>query len=230
MNKKIPSLIIAMSLLVPSTVNAKINDNNKEEIDWKTNISVNSSQELLDNLFNKEEYKSKTMYVTKRLNMRPVPNIKSEVIEVLNINTEVNTVAKYEGWTRISVDNGNGEEEQYYLWNEYLSDEKVEINESSNTYTENSEYLGNFKLTAYCSCSKCCGKWAGGGTASGVTPTAGRTVAMAGVPFGTKLLINGRVYTVEDRGTPYGHVDIYFSNHSEALNFGLQYAAVYRVG
>ena len=49
---------------------------------------------------------------------------------------------------------------------------------------------------------------------------------MAGVPFGTKLLINGNVYTVEDLGTPYGHVDIYCSSHSEALSFGLQYADV----
>lgn len=91
-------------------------------------------------------------------------------------------------------------------------------------------YLGKFKLTAYCACSKCCGKWAGGGTASGTTPTPGRTVAMAGVPFGTKLLINGHVYTVEDRGTAYGHVDVFMGSHSEALAFGLKYAEVYQVG
>lgn len=42
---------------------------------------------------------------------------------------------------------------------------------------------------------------------------------MAGVPFGTKLLINGNVYTVEDLGTPYGHVDIYCGSHEEALSF-----------
>ena len=66
-------------------------------------------------------------------------------------------------------------------------------------------------------------------TASGTVPTAGRTVAMAGVPFGTQLLINGNVYTVEDLGTPYGHVDIYFNSHSEALAFGLQSAEVYRL-
>ena len=52
---------------------------------------------------------------------------------------------------------------------------------------------------------------------------------MGGVPFGTQLLINGVVYTVEDRGTPYGHVDIFFDSHSEALNFGLQYADVYQL-
>ena len=38
------------------------------------------------------------------------------------------------------------------------------------------------------------------------------------------------IYTVEDLGTPYGHVDIYFDNHSDALSFGLQYADVYQVG
>ena len=58
-------------------------------------------------------------------------------------------------------------------------------------------YLGRFKLTGYCSCSICTGQWSGGSTASGTTPTAGRTIAMGGVPFGTKLMINGQVYTVE---------------------------------
>ena len=89
-------------------------------------------------------------------------------------------------------------------------------------------YLGNFTLTAYCNCAQCCGT-AGNLTASGTVPTAGRTVAMAGVPFGTQLLINGTVYTVEDLGTPYGHVDIYFDNHSDALSFGLQTAEVYQL-
>ena len=89
-------------------------------------------------------------------------------------------------------------------------------------------YLGNFTLTAYCNCAQCCGT-AGNLTASGTVPSAGRTVAMAGVPFGTQLLINGNVYTVEDLGTPYGHVDIFFGSHSEALSFGLQYADVYQL-
>lgn len=88
--------------------------------------------------------------------------------------------------------------------------------------------LGTFKITAYCNCAKCCGT-AGNRTASGVYPTAGHTVAMGGVPFGTKLQIFGHTYTVEDRGTPYGHVDIFFNSHSEALQFGLTYAEVYQV-
>lgn len=98
----------------------------------------------------------------------------------------------------------------------------------TNTSSQGGTLLGNFKLTAYCNCAKCCGT-AGNLTASGTVPTAGRTVAMAGVPFGTKLLINGNVYTVEDLGTAYGHVDIFFNSHSDALAFGLQYADVYRM-
>ena len=89
-------------------------------------------------------------------------------------------------------------------------------------------YLGRFRLTGYCPCVQCCGK-SDGITASGTKATAGRTVAMGGVPLGTKLLINGVVYTVEDRGTSYGHVDIFFNTHSEALQFGSGYADVYQV-
>lgn len=93
--------------------------------------------------------------------------------------------------------------------------------------TEYGSYLGKFKLTAYCSCPICCGVWSGGPTASGAMPTIDHTVAMAGLPFGTELIINGQVYTVEDLGTPYGHVDIYMNNHQAALQFGVQYSDVY---
>lgn len=125
--------------------------------------------------------------------------------------------------------------EDYYGGTEESGDSYEDLG-NSDTAQEETEtsgsgqgtYLGNFTLTGYCNCAQCCGT-AGNATASGAMPTAGHTVAMAGVPFGTQLLINGTVYTVEDLGTPYGHVDIYFDNHSDALNFGLQYADVYQL-
>ena len=46
---------------------------------------------------------------------------------------------------------------------------------------------------------------------------------------GPKLMVNGQVDTVEDRGTAYGHVDMFFGSHSEALAFGVQYVDVYQV-
>ena len=90
------------------------------------------------------------------------------------------------------------------------------------------KYLGKFKLTAYCNCAVCCGRWAGGPTASGKMPEQGRTIATGVLPFGTKLNIGGKIYTVEDRGTPYGHIDVYMKNHADAQAFGVRYADVYQ--
>ena len=85
-----------------------------------------------------------------------------------------------------------------------------------------------FKITAYCPCSKCCGKKTGI-TASGTRATAGRTVAASSqYAFGTKLLINGKVYTVEDRGGAIkgNKIDIYMNTHAEALAWGVKYLPV----
>lgn len=94
-------------------------------------------------------------------------------------------------------------------------------------------YLGRFKLTAYCNCSRCCGKWAGGATASGVMPKAGRTIAVDPrvIPLGTKVVINGHTYVAEDTGSAIkgNKIDVYFNSHQAALNFGVQYADVYKV-
>ena len=82
--------------------------------------------------------------------------------------------------------------------------------------------LGEYRISAYCPCEKCCLK-SDGITASGTQATAGRTAAMNGVPFGTKIVIDGHEYTIEDRGGGLGSkiIDIYFDTHEEALNSGL---------
>lgn len=84
--------------------------------------------------------------------------------------------------------------------------------------------LGVYKISAYCPCEKCCGK-TDGITASGTQATAGRTVAMNGVPFGTHIMIDGKEYVVEDRGGGLGSkiIDVFFDSHEEALNSGLWY-------
>ena len=85
-----------------------------------------------------------------------------------------------------------------------------------------------FKVTAYCSCAKCCGK-ATGRTAAGTQATAGHTVAASGqFAFGTKLIINGQQYTVEDRGGAIqgNRIDIYMNSHAEAVAWGVKYLPV----
>lgn len=85
-----------------------------------------------------------------------------------------------------------------------------------------------FKVTAYCSCAKCCGK-TNGITASGTKATAGRTIATsAQFAFGTKLDIGGYTYVVEDRGGAIqgNRIDIYMNSHAEALAWGVKYLPV----
>lgn len=78
------------------------------------------------------------------------------------------------------------------------------------------------KTTAYCACKKCTGKSKPGKTASGTIPQVNKTVSMASLPFGTKITIDGKEYTVEDRGggVKVNHVDIFFATHKEALAYG----------
>ena len=98
-----------------------------------------------------------------------------------------------------------------------------------NTNTTNASTTTKiFKVTAYCSCAKCCGKVTGR-TASGTHATAGQTVAASGqFAFGTKLIINGQEYTVEDRGGAIqgNRIDIYMNSHAEALAWGVKYLPV----
>lgn len=86
-----------------------------------------------------------------------------------------------------------------------------------------------YRVTAYCPCAKCCGKHANGITAMGTAATQGRTVAApSNFSFGTKLLINGKTYVVEDRGGAIkgNRIDIYVNSHAEALKWGVKYLPV----
>lgn len=90
--------------------------------------------------------------------------------------------------------------------------------------------LGEFKLTAYCACSKCCGQWADGITSTGTKPVQGRTIAVDQdvIPYGSEVIINGHTYRAEDCGGAIigNRIDVYFDNHEEALEFGVQHSSV----
>lgn len=91
------------------------------------------------------------------------------------------------------------------------------------------ESLGQVVTSGYCSCPICCGVWSGGPTASGVYPTANHTIAVDAsnpfVPMGTKVIMNGVEYVVEDTGgfARYGvQFDIYYGDHASASAHGHQ--------
>lgn len=87
----------------------------------------------------------------------------------------------------------------------------------------------NFNTSAYCSCSKCCGK-STGITASGARATAWYTLAAgSGYKIGTVIYIpafadkpNGGWFIVQDRGGAISNskLDVYMDSHSQALQFG----------
>ena len=87
---------------------------------------------------------------------------------------------------------------------------------------------GRYKVTAYCSCARCCGK-TNGVTASGKRATANHTVAAPSTfAFGTQMVINGKTYVVEDRGGAIqgNRIDVYMNSHAEAIAWGVRYLDV----
>lgn len=81
--------------------------------------------------------------------------------------------------------------------------------------------LGTFKITWYCPCRQCSGKW-DHQTSSGAYATEGRTVAADPkvLKAGSHVLINGHEYVVEDTGGGVigNHVDIFNELHSVCLD------------
>ncbi|MDE5778354.1 MAG: SH3 domain-containing protein [Lachnospiraceae bacterium] len=98
------------------------------------------------------------------------------------------------------------------------------------TATESGDCLGTFTITAYCGCNKCSG--GNNKTATGTTPTEGRTIAAdtSILPYGTQVVIGGVVYTVEDCGSGVNgkHIDIFFATHKRAMAFGRKSMKVYK--
>lgn len=103
--------------------------------------------------------------------------------------------------------------------------------------------LGTYRITAYCSCEKCCGEWAKNRPngivygAAGVELKAGVSCASP-LPLGTVVEVEGLgEYIVQDRPAQwvidkYGEnqIDIYFDNHEAASAFGLKQLNVYLKG
>ena len=91
--------------------------------------------------------------------------------------------------------------------------------------------LGMFTTTGYCGCSKCCSGL--NLTYAGTIPRAGHTISadLSIYPIGTKLMIDGVTYTVEDMGSNVNgnHIDIFYDSHEEALGHGKKTQEVFSV-
>ena len=112
-------------------------------------------------------------------------------------------------------------------------------NKQPDNSQSNAEQTGEWesirmRITAYCPCPKCCGRYSDGITACGHEIQPGDTFVAADrrYPFGTEMLIpgysNGRAVKVLDRGGAIkgNRLDVFFANHQEALEWGVKYLEV----
>lgn len=98
--------------------------------------------------------------------------------------------------------------------------------------------LGTFKITAYCSCKKCCGKYAENRPngivygASGEQLIEGYSIAVDPkvIPYGEIVIINGIEHIAHDCGGAIkgNRIDLYMASHEEALDWGVQHIEVFK--
>ena len=126
-------------------------------------------------------------------------------------------------WTALTYTNTDGIEPEA----EVVEDTAPAASEGGN------RYAGTFKTTAYCPCYSCSEGW-GRSTSTGATARASHTIAVDPrvIPYGTKVMIDGVIYTAEDRGggVKGNHIDIFYDSHSETRQHGVSYKDVYIIG
>lgn len=92
--------------------------------------------------------------------------------------------------------------------------------------------LGEFTVSAYCACERCCNQWADGITASGLPAEPGIIAVDPNViSLGSYVMIDGVEYLAVDTGGAIkgNRIDVFFPSHASALEYGVQSHEVYLV-
>lgn len=102
--------------------------------------------------------------------------------------------------------------------------EQVELQQSiDQLFYDMGESLGGFVVTYYCPCEECVGETSI--TTSGLQLEPGMcAVDPSVIPLGSKLLINGQVYTATDTGPDImgNRVDLCVATHEQAIDLGVK--------
>lgn len=169
-----------------------------------------------------------------------VNSYRSLPITKLEISREFNPIINLP--TKIVIDSPKSDTNQEVIELKTTSKDIHPINENG--------YLGKFRVTHYCWCTKCNGKWA----QTNNTDESGKVVAYGAsgrilndgyscaadtsIPFGTKLYIPqiNLTVTVDDRAANYiedryngKFVDIYYYDHNHYIEGASSYMDVYLV-
>lgn len=130
----------------------------------------------------------------------------------------------------VSVANGIGEEENAVAVAEMPVIEEVVWEDANEVEKVDAAIewhdLEDVTITAYCPNSCCCDEWADGITYTGTKAQAGVTIAVDPniIPLGAWVEIGGEQYHAEDIGGAIkgNRIDIFFDNHQDALDWGVQ--------
>lgn len=130
----------------------------------------------------------------------------------------------------VSYTKGNVPEETAKPENETASTEGSTSRQ--NEQNDSIKSLGTFQLTGYCPCYGCSEGW-GRHTSTGKLASSNHTIAVDPrvIPYGSRVMIDGVIYTAEDcgGGVKGNHIDIFYDTHAETRQHGTQYKEVFLV-
>lgn len=210
--KIIITILITISMFVMSVISANRPIDNHEEADNHEATKEQIIEDTVEQTIHTESYEP----------VKESENDETETIETVETIEEVtedNTIDSNSSEIANDVDVENTTEE-----------------------VERLVSLGKFKLTAYCSCSKCCGQYAANRPKDeygndivygsiGIRLVEGVSIAVdpSIIPYKSEVIINGNTYFAHDTGGKIkgNRIDVYFENHNNALKFGVQYAEVF---
>jgi len=110
--------------------------------------------------------------------------------------------------------------------------EGTDVNEQNATAEQYGDSIGEYTIDYYCSCETCRAK-ASKVKATGTPVVEGQTIAVDPdeIPYGTKVIIDGHVFTAEDYDTSgkEKHISIYVNEHETAQKLNEKKAEVHLV-
>lgn len=250
------SMVMLTSLTIPTVTISNEQEPNYEtdfksteitvEVNDKVIVSSAGTHDAID-----EEVKDVFMYSTATVKVRREPSSnKDNVVGLIPANSEMIWLENVDDmWSKVKIN-----DVEYFICKDYITTIAPEnvisilniepthegvyfVNKSSGEEVSNPNYvsLGTFKLTAYCPCSKCCGKWANDASVKvgsiGVPLVQGTSIAVDPkvIPYRSSVYIDGHEYKAHDCGRAIkgNRIDVYFEDHSVALQFGVQYKEVF---
>lgn len=231
MNKRRFIELSAITCMAAMIVGVNINKEEYTTIKLENQLETLNLAESTKNILSiREKAVKENELKLEAIELRSTQLAKSIVADVVDKQT---TISRHEvpmvASTYIKTEPGHMETINPEALEEELNIESVSSVETTGSVdTGNYEYVGNFKLTSYCGCRKCNGKWTGYNGKYGLPLVNGRTVAVdeSVIPLGTwlEIYIEGQGwqrFRAEDTGSGVRgkHIDVYVGeNHADCYN------------